>query len=346
MNMPTVKVLVVDDSFFMRKVIIDFLQSDPAIEVVGEAADGAEALQRVADLQPQVVTLDIEMPVMDGLETLEVLVSLPNHPSIVMVSGYVEAGADITLQCLAMGAADFVLKPSGSFSLDMDKIKDSLINKVKNAAKVDTAKILAVTPPIPKTLHYYKTDGIVVIGASTGGPAALETLLPAFPKNFPYPIVVAQHLPEEFTISFANRLNKRCQLHIVHAEPGMQLTPGTVYIAPGGTTTTVQNNSGQRILDMQIDVRNIETPSVDQLMKSAASVYHQNTIGIILTGMGKDGADGMAQIKQAGGCTIVQNEKTSAIFGMGNEVVSRNLADAVVPLDGIIEKVNELLVYG
>jgi len=344
MNTSTVKVLVVDDSFFMRKIIIDFLQSDPEIEVVGEAADGAEALKRVADLQPQVVTLDIEMPVMNGLEALEVLVGLPNHPSIVMVSGYVEAGADITLQCLAMGAADFVLKPSGSFSLDMDKIKDSLIKKVKDAANVDTTKVFTITPPKPKTLHYHKADGIVIIGASTGGPAALETLLPAFPKNFPYPIVVAQHLPEEFTISFANRLNKRCQLHIMHAEPGMQLAPGAVYIAPGGTITTIQQNAGQRTLSMQIDVRSIETPSIDQLMKSAATAYRQGTIGIILTGMGKDGADGMAQIKQAGGHTIVQDEKTSAIFGMGNEVISRKLADAVVPLDDIIEKINELLI--
>lgn len=344
MSPSIVKVLVVDDSFFMRKVICDFLQSDPAIKVIGEAEDGAKALQLITELNPHVVTLDIEMPVMNGLETLKALVSLPQHPSVVMVSGYVQEGADVTLQCLAMGAADFVLKPSGSFSLDMDKIKDVLIKKVKDAAKVDTTKAQVFTSSLPKTWRYHKTGGIVVIGASTGGPAALETLLPAFPEDFPYPVVVAQHLPKEFAASFVNRLDKRCQLLVVNAKQGMKLVPGTIYIAPGGTVTTISQAMGQPVLNVQPDVQDIETPSVNQLMKSAAAIYRQHTIGIILTGMGKDGSDGMAQVKQAGGHTIVQDEPTSAVFGMGNEVVSRELADSVVPLSSIIEKVSELLI--
>lgn len=345
MSTPKVKVLVVDDSFFMRKIISDFLHSDPTIEVVGEAADGKTALQRIAELNPEVVTLDIEMPVMDGVEALKAIVNLPHPPSVVMVSGYVQAGADITLHCLAIGAVDFILKPSGSFSLDMDKIKDSLIKKVKNAAIVDITKILAAPPPVLKTWEYSKNGGIVVIGASTGGPAALDTLLSAFPKNFPYPIVVAQHLPKEFTISFANRLDKRCHLHVVCAKQNMQITPGTVYIAPGGSVTTVYRASTtQPTLNVQTDAKTLETPSVNLLMKSAAGVYQQQTIGIILTGMGKDGAEGMAQIKQAGGHTIVQDESTSAVFGMGGEAIARGVADSVVPLGNIIEKTSELLV--
>lgn len=344
MSTPKVRVLVVDDSFFMRKVISDLLRSDPAIEIVGEAADGATALQRIGELHPEVVTLDIEMPIMNGMETLGAIVDLQHPPSVIMVSGYARAGADITLQCLAMGAADFVLKPSGSFSLDMDKIKDSLIKKVKDAAIVDTTKTLAATPSAPKAWNYHKTGGIVIIGASTGGPAALDTLLSAFPKNFPYPIVVAQHLPKEFTVSFANRLDKRCHLHVVCAEQNMKITPGTVYIAPGGSVTTIYQATTQPMLNVQIDAKTVETPSVNLLMKSAASVYQQQTIGIILTGMGKDGAEGMAQIKQMGGHTIVQDESTSAVFGMGSEAVARGVADSIVPLGKIIEKTSELLV--
>jgi two-component system, chemotaxis family, protein-glutamate methylesterase/glutaminase len=342
-NTPKIRVLIVDDSFFMRKVITDFLHSDPAIEVVGQAADGAEALQRIAELHPQVVTLDIEMPVMNGLETLKAIVSAPRYPSVVMVSGYVQPGADITLQCLAMGAADFVLKPSGSFSLDMDKVKEVLIKKVKDAAEVDTTKAHAALPPAPKTWHFRKTGGVVIIGASTGGPAALELLLPTFPKNFPCPIVVAQHLPKEFTVSFADRLDKHCPLRAVRAEQNMPLTVGTIFIAPGGSITTISQAAGRPELHLQ-NSQALETPSINQLMTSAAAIYGDQTIGIILTGMGKDGAEGMAHVKQVGGHTVVQDESTSAVFGMGGEVVARGLADVVVPLGRIMEKVNELLV--
>jgi two-component system chemotaxis response regulator CheB len=342
--MPKIRVLVVDDSFFMRKIITDFLRSDPAIEVIAQAADGAEALQRIAELHPQVVTLDIEMPGLNGLETLKVIVNSPHYPSVVIVSGYVQAGADITLECLAIGAADFVLKPSGSFSMDMDKVKDILIQKVKDAAKVDTAKVRAALPPAPQTWRYHKTGGVVIIGASTGGPAALETLLPTFPKNFPCPIVVAQHLPKEFTMSFVNRLDKHCPLRVVRASQNTLLTAGTIFVAPGGSITTISQVIGRSELRVQPNSHVLETPSINQLMTSAAAIYGDHTIGIILTGMGKDGAEGMTHIKQVGGHTIVQDESTSAVFGMGSEVVSRGLADVVAPLGGIMEKVNEVLV--
>jgi two-component system chemotaxis response regulator CheB len=342
MNAKKIRVLVVDDSFFMRKVIGDILRTDSGIEVVGEAANGQEALERIAELHPHVVTLDIEMPIMDGLQTLRKIVSSPHYPSVVMVSGYVQAGADVTLQCLSIGAVDFVLKPSGSLSLDMDKVKVQLIQKVRIAAIADATKTRPINLP-SKSQHYHKTGGVVVIGASTGGPTALEALLPTFPSDFPAPIIVAQHLPKEFATSFANRLNKRCQLRVMCIEQNMQLTAGTVYIAPGNTDTTVSYHKGLAVFHVQKDIRSLETPSINRVMESAATVYRDQTIGVILTGMGQDGADGMARIKQVGGSTIVQDRSTSAVFGMGGEVVLRGLADMVVPLENIMEKVSELL---
>jgi two-component system chemotaxis response regulator CheB len=334
-----ITVLIVDDSFFMRKVIGDFLRLDPDIEVIGEAADGREALKKIGKLAPQVVTLDIEMPGMNGVETLKSIVASPQHPSVVMVSGYVEKGAEFTLQCLALGAADFVLKPSGSFSLDMDKVQDLLVEKVKVAAAADTTKIKNITA-VP---HYMRqparaaTGGLVVIGASTGGPAALEILLPAFPPDFPYAIVVAQHLPKTFTESFVERLRQKCRLAVAKAQAGAVIQPGTIYIAAGSTTTTIDKKGGEPVLIVEQNTQDIETPPISKLMSSAATIYGYKTIGVILTGMGRDGVEGMAAIKNAGGRTVVQDEQTSAIFGMGREVATAGLADTVAPLSHIVK---------
>lgn len=343
-NQKEIRVLIVDDSFFMRQVVGDLLRADKEIEVVGEAADGAQAIERIAELHPTVVTLDIEMPIMDGLEALRAIVKSPGHPAVVMVSGYVPKGADLTLQCLTMGAADFVLKPSGSFSLDMDEVKDELIEKVKDAINVDTTKTSALNLPPAKLWRYQKTGGVVVIGASTGGPAALEVLLPEFPQNFPYPIVVAQHLPKEFADSFVERLGKRCQLRVLHARQDMALAPGAIYVATGSTVTSIEQANARSFFKVQSDTEDRETPSINTLMRSAAEVYGNKTVGVILSGMGKDGAEGMSRIKQVGGRTVVEDKSTTAVFGMGKEVVARGRADAVVPLDQIMEEVSQYLV--
>lgn len=341
--MDKIRVLIVDDSFFMRKVIKDILQTDPAIEIVGEAVDGEEALKQVAVLHPAVVALDIEMPRMSGLQALQTIVDMEQPPAVVMVSGYAEEGADITLQCLALGAVDFVLKPSGTLSLDMEKVKDALLAKIKTAAKVDTTKTHRPPQPSSAEHHYRATEGAVVIGASTGGPAALEKLLPAFPANFPYPVIVAQHLPKIFGVSFSSRLNQKCSLPVTLAENNMELRPG-IYIARGGTTTTVTIKHNNPTLSVEENNHDLETPSVSKLMISAADIYGEGTVGVILTGMGNDGLAGMKQIKAAGGTTIVQDEETSAVYGMGNEVVKHDLADAVVPLTHIMDKINEAVV--
>jgi two-component system chemotaxis response regulator CheB len=341
--MNAVSVLIVDDSFFMRRVIRDILQADPSIEIVGEAANGEEALTMIAELSPAVVTLDIEMPRMNGLEALGHIMSTVGHPSVVIVSGYVKAGADVTLQCLAMGATDFVLKPAGSFSLNLDGVKDMLLEKVKVAAQADTSIVRSIPQPLPSTRHYNQDDGVVVIGASTGGPAALELLLPAFPPNFPFPIVVAQHLPKSFAKTFGDRLAKKCALAVKHAETDTPLRPGTIYLAPGGSITTVVKKDDTPVLAVTKNTDDIETPSVNKLMSSAAEAYRDKTIGIILTGMGKDGLHGMEQIKKVGGRTIVQDKSTSVVYGMGQAVVEDGLADVIAPLDQIIDKLNDLV---
>ncbi|HEV7453805.1 MAG TPA: chemotaxis-specific protein-glutamate methyltransferase CheB [Candidatus Saccharimonadales bacterium] len=341
--MEHIRVLIVDDSFFMRKIIIDMLQLDPAIEVVGEAVNGEQALQKIAALQPQVVTLDIEMPEMNGLEALRKIVALQNPPAVIMVSGYTEAGADITLECLTIGAVDFVHKPSGSFSLDLDTVGDQLLQKVKAAPQINAAALLAPAKPDQKTWQYSETDGVVVVGASTGGPLALETILPAFPANFPCPIVVAQHLPKEFTKTFLNRLQKKCSLRVLLAEDATSLEARTIYIVAGGTNTTIVRRGDRAVFVVDKNLKDIETPSISKLMVSAAAAYKEKTIGVIMTGMGTDGSAGMEQIKLQGGRTLVQDKATSAVFGMGQEVTAMGLADQTVALGRIAETVSALL---
>ncbi len=343
MTTKKIRVLIVDDSFFMRTVIGDILRADADIDVVGEAKDGVDGLQKIKLLRPDVVTLDVEMPVMDGVETLQAIVSEAHHPSVVMVSGYVQPGANMTLECLSLGAADFIVKPSGSFSMDMDKVKDVLRTKVKAAAMADTSKTRSDSIQPLKNQQYVKTDGIVVIGASTGGPAALEFLLPKLPSNFPCPVVVAQHLPKEFTELFVGRLQKTCTVAVAQAKEGLPLMPGTIYIAAGSTTTTVKNSHGKATFDVRPNTIDIETPSISKLMSSAVQVYGGKTIGVILTGMGTDGSTGMLQVKEAGGTTIVQDEATSAVYGMGREVIDKGLADEVMPLAAIPEAISRLL---
>jgi len=344
--MHKIRVLVVDDSFFMRKIISDILSGDPGLEVIGEAVDGNDALEKIDKLRPEVVTLDYEMPHLNGLEAFKKIVEKTNRPSVIVVSGYVKEGAEVTLKFLEAGAVDFILKPSGSLSLDMDKVGKELIEKVKIAASVDPYKKFhnQLRANTAKMLPFKKGQGVVVIGSSTGGPAALQALLPIFPEHFPLPIVVAQHLPEAFIRSFVERLAKDCQLKVVRAEDGIEINPGVIYMAPGGNDTEIHMNIEKKAALRVIEnTKEIETPSVNKLMTSAADVYGEHTIGVILTGMGKDGSIGMGEIKKKGGTTLVQDKDTSVIYGMGKEVVDLGLADEILPLDTIVEKISEIL---
>jgi two-component system chemotaxis response regulator CheB len=341
--MGAIRVLIVDDSLFMRKMIGDILQADPNIEVIGEAANGAEALREIEKLHPTVVTLDIEMPEMDGLVALQAIMGQPTHPPVVMVSGYVPEGTDIVLECLRLGAADFVPKPSGSFSIDMDKVATILRQKVVAAAGIDIPQVALPEPAPAQVAHYDKAGGVVIIGASTGGPAALEVILPSLPSTFPYPVVVAQHLPKEFTELFKNRLQKTCQLPVIVAQDAMKLSAGTIYIVAGDTTTTVTAQAGRPVFKVTANTVDIQTPSIDEVMITGAGIYGSKTIGVILTGMGADGSEGMACIKKNGGTTIAQDKASSIVYGMNKEVAVRGLADHIVPLQDVVPTLSGLL---
>lgn len=354
-----VRVLVVDDSAFMRKVITDLLEKDPEIEVIGTARDGLDALEKVKQLEPDVVTLDVEMPKMDGLEFLTRQMSIKPLP-IVMVSSLTQEGAEITIEALARGAVDFVPKPSGSLSLDMHKVEDDMLKKVKNAsrARVRLPKYLPSTSrsirerekasltsdiSVEKTkeLPLEPAKKLVVIGSSTGGPSALMEIIPRLPKDLGAGVVVVQHMPPGFTRSLAERINKASQLEVKEAQAGDLLANNRVLIAPGGYHLVVENNKLVKT-NTDLPVHGVR-PAVDVFMESAVKVFGKDIVGVVLTGMGFDGARGMNIIKKHGGRTIAQNEETCVVYGMPRAVVEMGLADRVEPLDKVSVRIEELL---
>lgn len=335
-----IRVLVVDDSFFMRKVISDILKADPEIDVVGQASDGAKALDMVAQLNPDVVSLDIEMPVMNGVEALHKIMQLERSPPTLIVSGYAQEGSDLAFRCLSGGAVDIVLKPGGSVSFNMSQVEAELRRKIKSAAQVDTRKlkqlIHAQSPSVVPVDKRPAGDGVLVIGSSTGGPAALDVLLPQIPKSFPYPILVAQHLPASFVGYFIQRLKSLCQLPAVEATEGLPVNPGTIYVAKGGTLAQLKTGQGTVCFTVSADASNFESPSINHLLTSAAEIYKDKTLGVILTGMGRDGVSGAGAVKKHGGRVFAQDEATSVVYGMPREVREAHLADEVLPLQKIV----------
>lgn len=337
------KVLVVDDSIVMRRIISDLLIEDPELEVVGTAKNGAEAIEKVRSLNPDVVTMDIEMPVMDGLTALQHIMAESPRP-VVMLSSMDKRQADITFKALELGAVDFIPKTSGSLSLDLERVGGTIIDTVKAAAK---AKLSMNRAPIrsilPTPLPTLSGEWIVVIGCSTGGPKALPEVLSRLPGNLPAAVLVVQHMPEGFTKSFAERLNWVSPLQVKEAEDGEEIRRGVVYIAPGNQHMSL--NGSKLTLDDGPKV-NFVRPAVDVLMKSVAPVFGPRTVGVILTGMGSDGAEGMALIKKNGGKTVVQNEETCVVYGMPKAVVDRGAADRVVPLEEVAKNVVVMLSTG
>lgn len=344
-DMTKTRVLVVDDSAFMRKVISDMIARDAAFEVVGTARDGVDALDKIEKLQPDVVTLDVEMPRKDGLETLREL--MVKHPvPVVMLSSMTQAGTKATMEALALGAVDFIAKPSGAISLDIETVQDELIRKLKAAVGARIRPAYSVVPkprPIVRKREPPQPAAsmgggaqptiAVAIGASTGGPRALEEVVRQFPKDLPAAILVVQHMPAGFTRSMAERLNQIASIRVKEAEEGDRLTAGIAYIAPGDFHMTVSKD--QVIHLEQTPPVNYVRPSVDVTMLGLPNVYSNRLIGVILTGMGKDGAAGMAKIKAEGGVTIVQDESTSTIYSMPRAVVENGDADFVLPLERI-----------
>ncbi len=331
------RVLVVDDSLFMRSLISDMLNSDAEIEVADTAKDGFEAIKKLQKVKPDVITLDLMMPDLDGFSALKQIMARYPTP-VIMLSAYSRKDADITIKCLNAGAISFVLKPSGELSLDIEKIKDQLIKEVKTAAEVNPGKIRALVAKKlarPKSRLAVKKK-IVVIGASTGGPQTLEVILSSLPSIFPAPIIIIQHMPSRsFTQSLARRLNDTCELEVKEAENNETVQTEKVYLAPGGFRMTVGPQKNKEYINAVISLKKEEdvylSPSIDITMASVAALYNENAVGIILTGMGQDGVKGMKAIRENGGKTIVQDE-SSIIFGMPKAVIENGYADRVLPL--------------
>jgi len=346
--MSAIRVLVIDDSALMRKMIPQLLALDQEITVVGTAMDGLFALKKMQELKPDVVTLDVDMPRMDGIETLRRIVEEFGTP-VIMLSSLTERGATLTLQALEIGAFDFVTKPQDAISVHIKDIAGELIAKVKAASENPLARLRTrkvVSSVVPREKKSSRTtrpaDKLLAIGISTGGPNALSYLLPRLPANFPAAILIVQHMPPGFTEMFAARLNTACAIEVKEAHDGDLVVPGRALIAPGGRHLKIKRLPLGTIAVLSDTPQvNGHRPSADVLFRSAVAEYGSSVTGLIMTGMGNDGAEGMGEIKAQGGMTIAQDEKSSVVFGMPKSAIERNYIQQVVSLgdmDGFLMK--------
>jgi two-component system chemotaxis response regulator CheB len=332
------KVLIVDDSALMRQLLTQIINSDPELEVIGTAGDPYMAREKIKALNPDVLTLDIEMPRMDGLTFLEKL--MRGHPMpVIMISSLTDKGADTTLRALSLGAIDYVSKPKIDVSNGTVEQAHEIISKVKAAARAKVRRP-SITTQAPvastaKAYHFSATHKVVAIGASTGGTEALKELLSPLPADFPG-IVIVQHMPEAFTHQFAERLDSLCKIRVKEAQDGDHLLPGHALLAPGGHHMTVVRRGMEYAVHVYRGERvNRHIPSVDVLFSSCARNMGKNALGVLLTGMGADGAKGMLEMKQAAAFNIAQDESTCVVFGMPREAILLNAVDQVLPLGQI-----------
>jgi two-component system, chemotaxis family, protein-glutamate methylesterase/glutaminase len=357
-----IRVLIVDDSAFMRKAIQVMLAEDPMVEIIGFAANGKEGVEKTFELKPDLVTMDIEMPQLDGLAALRMIMDKQPTP-VIMVSSLTSEGAQITLDALDLGAVDFIPKQMSYVSLDIVKIKADLQAKVRHIhsrrrtlmaqyslrkgrligrtpiAGANTIKSSAPLTPRKKN----KVVRLVSIGTSTGGPPALQAVLTALPRNFPVGIVIVQHMPPMFTKSLAERLNGLCQLTVKEAEEGEQIKPGTAYIAPGDKHLLIRKNLSNTIAVLSDKPANtLHKPSVDVLMHSVADAVGQVSLGVIMTGMGADGLQGLQTMKSRGADIIAQNEESCIVYGMPRAVIEAGIANTIAPLEQIA---GEIMAY-
>jgi two-component system, chemotaxis family, protein-glutamate methylesterase/glutaminase len=339
-EMRKVRVLVVDDSALMRKVIPQMLEADPLIEVVGTAMDGTFCLKKIEELQPHVVTLALQMPAMNGIETLKEI--MRRHPlPVIVVSSHSTDGASVTLKALGLGAFDFVAKPRDATG-HMAETAHELIAKIKAAAgcKLVRPGFSGRTVPPLEKLSLAKAapapSKLVAIGISTGGPQALEFLLAQLPPSFPGTIVVVQHMPENFTEMFARRLDELCSLRVKEAQSGDVLQAGRVLICPGNRHIKVKRLPQGDVVVLNDEARvNGHRPSVDVLFRSVATEFGSQAVAALMTGMGDDGAEGLGAIKKAGGVTIAQSEESCVVFGMPKAAIERGYATRVLALENI-----------
>ncbi|WP_084665918.1 protein-glutamate methylesterase/protein-glutamine glutaminase [Thermanaeromonas toyohensis] len=351
-----IRVLIADDSAFVRKYLKEILARDPEIEVVGTARDGEEAVKLVLALRPDVVTMDVEMPKLDGLTALQYIMN-ENPVPVVVISSLTQKGELLTYEALALGAVEVIAKPSGIVSTDLRKIADEIRRKVKAAAKSNMKAATRVIKrreagpnfkPAPSGVSA-PFKKLVIIGVSTGGPKTLTEILPELPADLPAPIIVVQHMPAGFTRGFAERLGNICRLEVSEAQDGETVTPGKILVAPGHSHLKIERRLGKnevrvRLTDEPRDA--LYKPSVEVAMESALKVLGgQRLVGVLLTGMGDDGANAMVKIKDAGGITIAEAEETAVVWGMPREAIVRGGASIVTPsyrvAREIVKAVNE-----
>ncbi|MEJ5257699.1 MAG: chemotaxis response regulator protein-glutamate methylesterase [Fervidobacterium sp.] len=345
MEKEKIKVMIVDDSPFMRMILKDVIDREQDMELVAAAKDGMEAVELALKHRPDVITMDVEMPKLNGIEALkEIIKRAPSR--IIMVSSLTEEGAEITLLALELGAVDFVTKPSGSVSMDFRKMGPELVQKIRDAMKISLNQVMLRRKPLAGLKVKTMVSGkIVVIGSSTGGPRSLDLVIPALPKEFPAPILLVQHMPPGFTKSLAQRLDRISQLTVKEAEDGDILKPGWVYVAPGDIHMGIkyQDRKGIIYLDKKTEKINNVRPAVDYTLDKVAEIYKENTVAVILTGMGKDGTKGAFKVKFFKGTVIAESQETCVVYGMPKSVVEEGYADFVLPADKIPEKLVEII---
>lgn len=355
--MTGIRVLIVDDSVVVRRVLTELLSSDPELEVVGAAPNGRAGLEKANQLDPDVVILDVEMPELDGIQTLRELRRTNRRAAVIMFSTLTERGAAATLEALAAGASDYVTKPAGAAGLAeaSARLRTELIPRIKHLARrrPPAGREAAAGSPVPParppivgaaatrpagSLPRRSADKVevVAIGVSTGGPNALAELLPALPAGFPVPVLVVQHMPPTFTRLLAERLDRVSSLAVCEAETGMPIKPGHVYVAPGDHHLVVERTGGSVVTRINQDPpENSCRPSVDVLFRSVAEVYGAHALGVVMTGMGQDGLRGSQVLVERGAMVLAQDEATSVVWGMPGYVVRAGVADAVLPLGAL-----------
>ncbi|MEY7998826.1 chemotaxis response regulator protein-glutamate methylesterase [Clostridium sp. Mt-5] len=368
--MEKIKVLVVDDSALMRKIISDMIDNDSSIEVIGTARNGEDLLNKLSlnfrKNMPDIITLDVEMPKMDGITALGELKKRDINVPVIVLSSISKEGTKLTMECLEAGAFDFLPKPSGTISLDIDKVRIELIKKIKAAygnitkmqkfshiihrnksrEEIGAANYIKINA---EDAEDYKMDtrkniDAVVIGASTGGPKALYSVITEFPENIGVPVFVVQHMPVGFTRAFAERLDSNSKIKVVEAQDGTNVENNTVYIAQGGFHMEVWRDKKIH-LNVEPAIWGVR-PAVDKLFISASRVYGENIISVVLTGMGRDGADGTVEIKKNGGVTISEDESTCTIYGMPKATYATGKVDMVLPIDKIASEILKIIRLG
>jgi len=336
-----IRVLVADDSAFMRTALTRMIESDPGLRVSDTAQNGNEALEKIRASQPDVVTLDVEMPGLDGLETLRRIMKDFPRP-VIMVSSLTQEGAEITLEALDIGAFDYVPKQLSYVSLDIIKIRDDLVAKIKAAANVGRPSVkkpvqAVATSRVPAYSAFSVVPEIVAVGTSTGGPKALQQILPLLPSDLGVGVLIVQHMPPGFTAPFARRLNNLCKIAVREATQGENIAPGVVYIAPAGQHMVASRRGSSSVALQLSDLPQgmLHKPSVDVMMLSVADVFRGLSMGIIMTGMGADGLQGMKAIAGAGGLTVGQDEASCIVYGMPRSCAEAGVLRRVVPLNDI-----------